>query len=200
MKLKLEGREFAMKKIALFSAALFLLLAAGLAVAQDVRYNFDKDTDFSKFKTYKWVPMKDAAKVDDLLDKQIKEAVDAELAKKGLTKTDADMADLYIGYQVGIGTEKQFTSYDSGWGYGPGWHGGGWYGGGGGMTTGQTSTIYVGQLAVDMNDSKNHDLVWRGLVSKTIDPKAKPDKQQKNLAKAVAKLLKNYPPPPAKAK
>jgi len=68
------------------------------------------------------------------------------------------------------------------------------------MTTGQTSTIYVGQLAVDMNDSKNHDLVWRGLVSKTIDPKAKPDKQQKNLAKAVAKLLKNYPPPPAKAK
>jgi hypothetical protein len=188
-----------MKKIALFSIALFLL-AASTAVAQDVRYNFDKNTDFSKFKTYKWVPMKDAQKVNDLLDKEIKDAVDAELAKKGLSKSDADTADLYIGYQVGVGTEKQFTSYDSGWGYGPGWYGGGWYGGGGGMTTGQTSTIYVGQLAVDMNDSKNHDLVWRGLASKTIDPKAKPDKQEKNLAKAVAKLLKNYPPPPPKAK
>jgi len=68
------------------------------------------------------------------------------------------------------------------------------------MTTGQTSTIYVGQLAVDMYDSKNHDLAWRGVASKTIDPKAKPDKQEKNLAKAVAKLLKNYPPPPPKAK
>jgi hypothetical protein len=34
----------------------------------------------------------------------------------------------------------------------------------------------------------------RGIVSKTIDPKAKPDKQQKNLEKAVAKLLQNYPP------
>jgi hypothetical protein len=33
------------------------------------------------------------------------------------------------------------------------------------------------------------------VVSKTIDPKAKPEKQQKNLAKAVTKLLKNYPPP-----
>jgi len=32
-------------------------------------------------------------------------------------------------------------------------------------------------------------------VSKTIDPKAKPEKQQKNLAKAVKKLLKDYPPP-----
>ena len=68
------------------------------------------------------------------------------------------------------------------------------------MTTGQTSTIYVGQLVVDMYDSENHDLAWRGLVTKTFDPKAKPDKQQKNLAKAVAKLLKNYPPPPPKAK
>jgi hypothetical protein len=194
-----ERTDFAMRRIALLSIALFFL-AVGTAVAQDVRYNFDKNTDFSNFKTYKWVPMKDAPKVDDLLDKQIKDAIDAELAKKGLTKTDADTADLYVGYQVGIGTEIQFTSYDTGWGYGPGWGRGGWYGGGGGgMTTGQTSTIYVGQLALDMNDSKNHDLVWRGTASKTIDPKAKPDKQQKNLAKAVAKLLKNYPPPPPKA-
>jgi hypothetical protein len=192
-------RNFTMKRTAFVSVALFLL-AASTAVAQDVRYNFDKEADFSKFKTYKWVPIKDASKVDDILDKQIKDAIDAELAKKGLTTTEADSADLYIGYQVGIGTEKQFTSYDTGWGYGPGWYRGGWYGGGGGMTTGQTSTIYVGQLAVDMNDSKGHELVWRGLASKTIDPKAKPDKQQKNLAKAVAKLLKNYPPPPPKAK
>ena len=69
------------------------------------------------------------------------------------------------------------------------------------MTTGPNYYgIYTGQLAVDMNDSKNHALVWRGLASKTIDPKAKPEKQQKNLAKAVAKLLKNYPPPPPTAK
>jgi Domain of unknown function (DUF4136) len=65
---------------------------------------------------------------------------------------------------------------------------------GGGITTGNTSTIYIGQLALDMNDTANHDLVWRGVVSKTIDPKAKPDKQQKELTNAVAKLLKNYPP------
>src|SRR5215467_15762250 len=108
-----------MTRTARFSMGV-LLLAAATAFAQDVRYNFDKNTDFSQFKTYKWVPMKEAAKVDDLLDKQIKDTIDAELAKKSLTKTDADSADLYIGYQVGIGTEKQFTSYDTGWGYGPG--------------------------------------------------------------------------------
>ena len=81
-----------------------------------------------------------------------------------------------------------------GWGYGPGWYGGGWYGAGGGVTTGTTSTIYIGQLALDMYASAPHKLVWRGVVSKTLDTKAKPDKQEKNLKKAVAKMLKNYPP------
>ncbi len=134
------------------------------------------------------------AKLNDLVDKQIKDAVDAELAKKGLTKSDADTANLYIGYQAGVGTEKQYTSFDSGWGYGPGW-GHGWYGaGGGGMTTGTTSTIYIGQLALDMYQASAKSLVWRGTATKTLDPNAKPEKQQKNLAKAVAKMLKNYPP------
>ena len=179
-----------------FLSVVVLLLVAGSALAQDIRYNFDKNADFSKFKTYKWVPIKDAQKLSDLVDKQIKDAMDTELAKKGLTKVDGDDANLYIGYQAAVGTEKQFTSFNSGWGYGPGWYGGGWYGGGGmSTTTGQTSTIYIGQLAVDMYDPAAKDLVWRGTASKTIDPKAKPDKQQKNLAKAVAKLLKNYPPP-----
>lgn len=174
-------------------ASVALLL--GSAVSQDVRYNFDKNSDFSKYKTYKWVPIKDAQQTNDLVDKQIRDALDAELATKGLSKTDSDSADLYIGYQTAIGQEKQFTSYSSDWGYGGGWYRGGWYGSpGGGMTTGQTSTIYTGQLAIDMYDPKGKDLVWRGVASKTIDTKAKPEKQQKNLAKAVKKLLKNYPP------
>ena len=173
-----------------------MFLLTGLARAQDVRYNFDKSADFSKFKTYKWVPIKDAQKVDDITDKQIKDAIDSVLATKGLEKTTSDDADLYIGYQPAIGQEKQYTSFNSGWGYGPGW-GGGWYGGGmnSSMTTGTTSTIYTGQLALDMYSRAGHDLVWRGVASKTIDTKAKPDKRQKNLNKAAVKMLKNYPPP-----
>jgi len=184
-----------MKRFFVLSVVM-LLLTVGISVAQDVRYNFNRGTDFSKFKTYKWVTIKDAAKVSDLVDKQIKDAIDAELATKGLTKVEGDDANLFVGYQPAVGEEKQFNSYSTGWGYGPGW-GGGWYGGGMGTTTttGSTSTIYKGQLAFDMYDSAGHDLVWRGVASKTIDPKAKPEKQQKNLAKAVKKLLKNYPPP-----
>ena len=182
-----------MKRIP-FLSTLILFLAISCAFGQDVRYNFDKDINFSKFKTYKWVILKDAPTANDLVTKQLKDAVDAELANKGLTKIDDDTANLFIGYQAGVGQEKQFTSFSSDWGYGGGWYRGGWYGPGGGTTTGSTSTIYVGQLVLDMYDSTNRDLVWRGVASKTLDSKAKPDKQEKKLAKAVKKLLKNYPP------
>jgi hypothetical protein len=185
-----------MKTSSVLGLASAILLASAVTIsAQDVRYNFDKQADFSQFRTYKWVPIKGAQVPNDLVDSQIKAAIDTELATKGLKRTDADNADLYIGYQTAVSTEKQYTSFDTGWGYGPGW-GGGWYGGGGmSTTTGTTSTIYIGQLALDMYAPGNKQIVWRGVASKTIDTEAKPEKQQKNLAKAMKKLFKNYPPP-----
>jgi hypothetical protein len=183
-----------MKRIIALCSAVLLVMAASM-FAQDVRYNFDKATDFSKFKTYKWVPIKDAQTTNPLAEKQIMSSVDLQLAAKGLSRVQADDADLYVGYQTAIGQDKQFTSYSNDWGYGSGWYRGGWYGGmGGSMTTGQTTTIYTGQLSIDMYDAANRSLVWRGVVSKTLDQKAKPEKQEKNLNKAVAKLFKKYPP------
>src|SRR5215471_15194059 len=171
-----------MKKVSFLGAALLLAVGSS-ALCQDVRYNFDKTKDFSKYHTYKWVDIKNAQKPDELTDNQIKQSIDAQLATKGLTKTDSDTADLYIGYQAAIGTEKQLNSFSTG--MGPGWgYGAGWYGGGGmGTTTTTTSTIYTGTLDLDMYASATKDLVWRGAVSKTLDPKAKPDKRQKNLNK-----------------
>ncbi len=180
-----------MKRLGLVALPLLVLLAT--AMAQDVRYNYDKTADFSKFKTYTWVVLKGAAKLDDITEKNIKASVDAQLASKGLAKVDTDKADLYVGMQTALGREKQLTMYSTGWGYGPGWYGG-WYGPGG-ITTAQTSTIYTGQLTLDFYDSTKRELVWRGIASKTLNPKANPEKQQKNLDKAMAKLLKNFPPP-----
>ena len=113
-----------MRKFQLFCIALLLLTTTRL-LSQDVRYNFDKTGDFSKFTTYTWVEFENAKPVDDLTDKQIKAALDEALAQKGLTKVDSDNADLYIGYQVAVGSEQQLTVYSSGGGYGPVWHSGG---------------------------------------------------------------------------
>ena len=182
-----------MKRVIAFSLVA-IAIGAGQAFAQDVRYNFDSSADFTKFKTYKWIEIKGGGQVNPLVEKQIKDTVDAELAKKGLQKIDSNDADLFIGYQAGMQKEKEYTSYSTGWGYGPGWYGGGWYGGGGGMVSGSTSTIFMGQLALDMYAQAPHTLVFRTVASKELDTEAKPEKQAKNLTKTVAKMLKNYPP------
>jgi len=49
-------------------------------------------------------------------------------------------------------------------------------------------------LVINMYDPAKKQLVWRGSVSKTLNIKKDPDKNYKNLEKAVAKLLRNYPP------
>ena len=110
-----------MKTLSLILLA-WLAIGASGAWAQDVRYNFAKDAKFSDYKTYKWVDVINGSdQVNQITDNQIKAALEAELATKGLTKTDSDDADLYVGYQTAIGQEKQFNSYSSGWGMGPGW-------------------------------------------------------------------------------
>lgn len=172
-----------------------LALTATAAQAQDVGYNFMPGTDFTKFKTYRWVKIDGHQYPDDITDAQLKQAIDAQLVAKGLTKTDAETADVYVGYRAALDQEKQLNAYTTGgyggWGWGRGYRG---YGYGGGMTTATTSTITIGTLSLDMYDPSAKQLVWRGTASKTIDTKANPEKRQKNLNKAMAKMFKNYPP------
>jgi hypothetical protein len=172
-----------------------LLLLAGVAAAQDVRFNYDKSTDFTKFKTYKWVEIKSSDK-DPMVDSQIRAAIDAELATKGLKKIESDNADLYVGYQTAITTEKQVNTFSSDFGYGGGWgyYRGGYGGMGSSTSTSTTETLYIGALQIDFYDVSIKKTVFRAVGTKTIDTKAKPDKRQKNLAKALKKMLKEYPP------
>jgi hypothetical protein len=162
-------------------------LSGAIAMAQNVRYNSMPGTDFSKYHTYKWVIIEGAQKPSQIMDAQIKQAVDAQLATKGLTKTDDDKADLYIGYQVALGQSQQWNSYGTG---GYRW--------GGGMATTTQSTITTGSLTLDMYEPGTKSLVWTGSATKEIDTNAKQDKIEKNLNKGMAKMLKNYPPPTKK--
>lgn len=168
--------------------AAFLLMAA-CAYGQDVHYNYDRSANFVAYKTYQWVDIPGGSVPDQLIDQDIKRAAEEQLALKGLTKVENN-ADLYIGYQVVINLEKSISLW--GTGGGPGW---GWDPFGGTRNVqGQTSTVPVGILLIDMYDVGRKQLVWRGDAVKTIDLKKDPDKNYKNLQKVMAKLFKNYPP------
>jgi hypothetical protein len=179
-------------------AASVLLLWGVSASAQDVKYNFMAGTDFLKYKTYKWVRVPNAQYPNQILDGQIMQSIDAQLALKGLTRAESDNPDLYVCYQAAVSKEQQWNSYSTdmggGWGYGR-WGGWGGYGGGCSTTTTTSSTINIGTINLDIYDVAAKNQIWRGAASKTLGSGKDPKKVQKNLDKAMAKLLKNYPPP-----
>jgi uncharacterized protein DUF4136 len=195
---------------------LFFMLAC--AWGQDIHYNYDRGANFQSYRTYQWVdaqrgpvsppkadvpaglpnlpvgppPMSGSSVQDDqLLDQDIKRAVDAQLAEKGLTKVDKS-GDLLVGYQANVREEKSINLWGSG--IGGAWGGGPYWGGGLNSVQGQTSTIPIGTLVVGLYDPARKQLIWRGDASKTIDLKKEPGKNYQNLQKAMAKLFRNYPP------
>ena len=167
------------------------LAFVGVCAAQKVRYNYLPGTDFSKYKTYRWVKIQNVEYPSEILDERIMRSIDAQLSVKGFTRTETGTPDLLAIYQAAVNHERQWSYYDSGWGWG-GW--GGWGAWGGGPMTGTSWTIQVGTLNLDFYDPAIKKQVWRGAATKTLDPPKDPDKLQKRLDKATKKLLKNFPP------
>jgi hypothetical protein len=122
--------------------AAVILLAAGTASAQQVTYNYMPGTDFSKYHTYKWVTIPSNLPPNQIVDAEIKQAINNQLAIKGFKMVTGEAkADLYVGYQCALDQERQWNA----WGMGGGLR---W----GGMGTAQSSTITNGMLADDFYD------------------------------------------------
>lgn len=174
-------------RFALALGALFVV--ASYAEAQKVATNYDTSVDFAKYKTYKWVTIDGAKYPNQLMDTQIKQAVDSTLRGFGMTMKDSDPVDVYVAYTIAV---QQSTAYNT-FGTGGGPYGGGW-GWGGGMSTTTPETINTGTLVVDLYDPGMKQLVWQATATKQMNPSSDASKNQKNLQKAVDKMFKDYPP------
>jgi hypothetical protein len=168
-----------------------VLLAVSLnCLGQEVRYNFLQGTDFTKYKTYRWVKLKEIEYPTDDVDQKIRHSIDAILTERGFTRVEGDDSDLLAIYQATISREREWSAYRAGDGY---WAYGGWYGWGGGRPRARTY-INVGTLNLDFYDSALKKQVWRGEATKTLNPPKNPLKLQAKINKAMAKLLRNFPP------
>jgi hypothetical protein len=165
-----------------------MLLAATASFAQQVKTDFDRDSDFGHYKTYSWekVQTQDSLWVD-----RIKGAVDSALAAKGWTKVDSGGDVAIIAVESTQDQQTLNTFYD---GFGGGWR---WRGFGGfGDSTTTFDTYKVGTLVVDLFDASTKKLIWRGSASDTLSDKS--DKNIKTLDKAVQKMFDRFPPSPKK--
>jgi hypothetical protein len=165
-------------------ASVLVMFTASLAAAQTVAFDFDKTADFSRFKTYAWVPGTHA--MDELNHKRVIIAIEDQLMAKGLAKVDASMhPDVLVAYHAGFGNDVRITATASGYRWG-------------GIRSGsaRAEQILTGALAVDIVEAATGSIVWRGVASRDVDVNASPERRDRNITKTAEKLFKHYPPPP----
>ena len=185
-----------MKAIKIFPVLLlFILTSCGSSIS--VYSDFDKSIDFSQYKTYAFHKKAiEKVQISELDKRRILQAIDSELTKKGMTKSETP--DLLIGIFTKEKEQVDVSSYYGGWGYGWG-YGYGWYpywGYGwnpyywGGYPYVSTST--EGTLFIDFVDTKKNELVWQGEgVGYLTQDRSK---KEALINEFVAKILAQYPP------
>jgi hypothetical protein len=184
-----QKRQIMKSKKTVF-ALIGMSLLAGAASAQQVKTDYDRGANFAHYKTYSWenVKTKDPLDVD-----RIKNAVNAALAAKGLSRVESGGDVSIVAMEITRNQQTLNTLYD---GLGGGW---GWrrFGAGGfGEATTTTETYRVGTVVVDLFDTKTKQLIWRGSASDTLSNNS--EKNIKNLDKGVDKMFKHFPPDSAK--
>jgi len=168
----------------IFICLLVIASLTTVALAAKVSTDYDHSANFGSYKTYSWTKVETA---NSIWDARVKDAVDKELAAKGLTQVPSG-GDVSLVAIETTRTEQQLNTYYNGFG-------GRRFGGFGDATT-TVDRYKVGTLVVDMFDAGSKNLIWRSSASDTLS--GNPEKNTKNLDKGVQKMFSHYPPSPSK--
>ena len=162
-----------------FVSLLIAFALASTSLAQTVKTDFDRNTNFNQYKTYSWhkVDVKNTLWVD-----RIKNAVDTELVKKGWTQV-ATGGDVSIG---AVGTTREHATLET---FYNGMEGYRWDGFGHDYVMEQQ---HEGTLAISIFDNSTKKLVWIGTSVNAVSEKSK--KNIKNLDKGVQEMFEHFPP------
>lgn len=186
------NEEISMKY--LITAAMALMLSACSTL--NTGWDYDPGVNFNQYKSYAWVEKQSedtSYHLDGLMDQRVRDALDRQLAQKGLQIATKENADILVNYLTKVDKKINVDTFNTNYGYNPYW-GPGW-GWGGNMQTQTTVREYeVGTLIVDLVDAKSGKLIWRGSVADTIRDSDTPQKRIAKVNEAVASVMSNFPP------
>lgn len=160
--------------------------------AQWGKFNYEKGTDFTVYKTFAWHSgmdgIFDGSKMINIRNpeniQRIKNAIESKLMEKGFNKVDQSEAGMHLAFH---GALERIADIEV-TGYAVKAHaefGRGTYGSHLSEQTYDIATLYI-----DVIDSKNNELVWRGWATDEVGKKVK----EKQIKRAVSNILKKYPP------
>lgn len=170
-----------MKFKSLFILAVLSIVLASCGAKVSIGYDYDRNVDFSKYKTYNFHE-KGIGKMEmsDLDKRRIVSAIETNMEAKGFKKSE-DNPDLLVNI---LASSKENVVVDN-WGMGfmdPFW--------------GMPNNVYQytsGKLIFDIIDNDQNILVWQGTASgMKISNK---ERKEEDLTRAVNRAFANFPPP-----
>ena len=172
--------------------ALSLVLAMFLACSQfNVRSSRDPSADFTRLRTYAWLPLDQADAADQrvldrYLDARIRTAVDRELGAKGFRPAPSGEPDFYLNYRLSTepadavkGGRRPF--------YGPGW--GAWPG----AETLLRESYDAGTLFLAALEPASRRGIWLGAARARLLPHISLEARAKRVDDAVHAILADFP-------
>ena len=168
-----------------FKIIVFALLIVSCAPIR-VNYDYEKTTDFSKYKTYNYYQDIETG-MNELDTKRLLAAIDANLQSKGFSLSETP--DFFINIQSSEYHESQRNTVGVGLG-------GSGRNVGGGLSVG----IPIGQskinrrIIIDFIDENGKGLFWQSVSESHFNPNSSPSVREERLKAIVEKVLLQYPP------
>jgi hypothetical protein len=172
-----------MKRVWFFLTLLLLVFIVSCMPSVTVNNDYDSAYNFTKLKTYDWIPMKNAGNVSELKIKRFQNAINRELQAKGMTLS-SENPDFLIALYGMAQTKVDVTD----WGYN---HGPNWWGMG--ERNVDVNTYKEGTIFLDFVDAANKQLFWRGSATSVVEPDLTAQQQEQKFTRAASKLLAPFP-------
>ena len=188
---RVKRREFLYRMI----AGLIVLGGSGCATTIDTFVDYDRQVDFSEYKTFSWVsehplivpPIIEHA-ANPFTESRIQDAISSELRARGFTfKPVGSDVDFVVSFSITarkeISVESYPVAYRGRWGWG-------------GATIGESVSVdstTEGTLSIDIFDEASKSPAWHGWARKKLTTA---DKRLRSsiISDAVAEILKGFPP------
>jgi hypothetical protein len=167
-------------------AVLLLALPASgqeLKISGQVKVDYDKTRDFSKYKSFTWSEAQERAE-NPANHIRIFGAIENELLAKGFVKDDTGKPDLRVRYfsKVERKLKGNASTSESDW-----------------LPTPNTRTTVdfklprEGTLTVTFYDGETGDVVWTGSSSEVV---GRPDEVPDQISSMLKRIMRGFPPPP----
>ncbi|MEH6682252.1 MAG: DUF4136 domain-containing protein [Sediminicola sp.] len=180
-----------MKKLALMTAPLLLLLFLGSCVSVRVLSDYDREANFTEYKSYGFYKTGiDKAQISDLDKKRILRAIETEMGNRGFVKSNEPdlLVSIFTKEREEVDVYNNYWGGRFGWGWNPYFWGPNFYG------NNNVSTRTEGSLYIDLIDTRTKDLVWQGRGVGTLNNTQNIEKKEERIKEFVSEILKAYPP------